>query len=164
MTELMLVLAAVILVTSRFTTARPQKPRSSLEATSKCRSTRVGARSCHQTRPHNAHRQTSDDSGGASAGCTDTESVSSTLWKCKQGLELAARNGDVEKAAELLLKFEESGGEPEAVFYNWLIGACAKRGDLRAAELWLKRMERKGIQNTICSYNTMLGAFAKADK
>lgn len=86
------------------------------------------------------------------------------LSKRNHQIDLAARNGDLEKAEQLLLELERSDDQPDAVSYNLVIRACANRRDPDAAERWLKRMEAMGLQPSSCSYNTLLDACAKADK
>jgi len=78
-------------------------------------------------------------------------------------IDQAARAGDVSKAGELLVEFEEGGGKPDAISYNLVIRTCARAGDVKGAEKWLLRMEQRGIESTVCSYNTLLDAYAKAD-
>lgn len=88
---------------------------------------------------------------------------SSVVSRWNQAIDVAARNGDPEKAGQLLLDLEKAGGQPESVSYNLVIRAYAKKGDAVGAEKWLKRMEARGVPVTVCSYNTMLDACAKAD-
>lgn len=86
------------------------------------------------------------------------------LSKRNQQIDLAARNGDLERAEQLLFELERSDDQPDAVSYNLVIRACANRRDAGAAERWLRRMESKGQQPSVCSYNTLLDAYAKSDK
>lgn len=86
------------------------------------------------------------------------------LSKRNQQIDLAARDGDLEKAEHLLFELERSDHQPDAVSYNLVIRACANRRDAGAAEKWLRRMEAKGQQPSVCSYNTLLDACAKSDK
>lgn len=83
--------------------------------------------------------------------------------KRNQQIDLAARNGDLARAEQLVLELENSDEQPDAVSYNLVIRACANRRDPGAAEKWLRRMEAVGLQPSACSYNTLLDACAKAD-
>lgn len=89
------------------------------------------------------------------------------MAKLNQAIDFAARQGDADKAAELLMEFERlgelAGHKPDAVNFNQVIRAYAKKGNVQGAEKWLARMEERGIQPTVCSYNTVLDACAKAD-
>mmetsp|Transcript_119488 Transcript_119488/g.223365 ORF Transcript_119488/g.223365 Transcript_119488/m.223365 type:complete len:635 (+) Transcript_119488:144-2048(+) len=89
------------------------------------------------------------------------------LAKWNQAIDFAARQGDADKAAEMLMEFERlgelAGHRPDAVNFNQVIRAYAKKGNVQGAERWLARMEERGIQPTVCSYNTVLDACAKSD-
>mmetsp|Transcript_70987 Transcript_70987/g.197191 ORF Transcript_70987/g.197191 Transcript_70987/m.197191 type:complete len:631 (-) Transcript_70987:90-1982(-) len=80
-----------------------------------------------------------------------------------QAIDQALRAGHIEKAGNILLEFERSGGKPDVFGYNLIIRAFAKRGDVLGTERWLSTMERSGVEATVCSYNTVLDACAKAD-
>merc|ERR1719330_926722 len=115
---------------------------------------------CRRSAPSNdAH-----DSGTGATTAPVHKGTGTTISKWNQAIDIAARNGDVEKAEQLLLACERSGDHPEAVSYNLVLRACAKRGDAVAAERLFRRMEGKGVQATLCSYNTLLDACAKAGK
>merc|ERR1719330_2117063 len=115
---------------------------------------------CRRSAPSNdAH-----DSGTGATTAPVHKGTGTTISKWNQAIDIAARNGDVEKAEQLLLACERSGDHPEAVSYNLVLRACAKRGDAVAAERLFRRMEGKGVQATVCSYNTLLEACAKAGK
>lgn len=85
------------------------------------------------------------------------------LVRLNQALELAVRQGNADKAAKTIQKYEATGRQPEPMSYNIVMHAYAKRGDVKAAEYWMTRMQSKGVQITACSCNTLLDACARAD-
>lgn len=119
--------------------------------------------------PRAVRERGSDRSGilptgqGISAAALARRNSNTVVAKWNSEIDQAARQGDAERAGQVLLEFERSGCQPESVSYNLVIRACAKRGDVPAAERWLKRMEARGVKATVCSYNTLLDACAKAD-
>jgi len=86
------------------------------------------------------------------------------LAQCNQSIDTAAREGDTQKAGQMLLEFERVSGQPDVMSYNLVLRACAKAVDVDAAERWMKRMESRGVRPTLCSYNTLMDACAKANK
>jgi hypothetical protein len=68
----------------------------------------------------------------------EAEVARSPVARRNQLIDQAARSGDVAKAGELLIEFEESGGQPDVVSYNLCMRACARAGDVKGAENWLQ--------------------------
>jgi len=156
--------AAVLLMTRPMNSAKSARSRrfSGKDAARKVQFKCHGDVSSHNR--SGSGRASSTVCGGAPHDGSLTARDVSKGNQCNQAIHLEAQQGNVEKAAQLLLEFERSGGQPEAVSYNLVIRACAKRGDAITAEKWLMRMESRGVQATLCSYNTLLDACAKAGR
>lgn len=100
------------------------------------------------------------------AGSSGAAPATSVVSKWNKAIDLAARQGDLKRAEQLLQELcgEASEVQPDAVSFNLVIRAHAKKGDVAAAEGWLRRMEASRVRATVCSYNTLLDACTKANK
>merc|ERR1740123_2582702 len=78
---------------------------------------------------------------GSGANNTDTFASTAHVHQGLLAMELAARDGDLKKAAQIFLEFESSGIQPPAQCYKLMIRASEQQGDTVAAARWRQRME-----------------------
>ena len=78
-------------------------------------------------------------------------------------INLSAKSGQAQEAAQWLEKMINGGVEPDTVAYTAVVSAYAARGDAPGAVRWLRRMKDCNLEPDHIAYTAVIGSFAKKE-